>query len=185
MATFKHPNTPPQNALNKSVKLSTINLDTGAYFSEPYTITGPSGSFNLPLNSTSNGSTKIMIPLTTNTAPGSYYLKLHMPDNTSNTDMMYVTFAVRAPQMMDGYYDYVSGIPTAYRTALRTWILDGSSSIPFAPTPRHRVLSFTVYGTDTNQPAQAIPFKIDFSGLFGTQQQTGGATSLPPERTAI
>ena len=172
MPTIKNANTLPQNALNKSVKFSTTNLDNGQPFIEPYILTGPSGSFNLPLNSVTNGNTKVMVPLTTNTADGASYLKIHIP--TVNTDIMYVTFAIKSSTMKDGYYDYITGIPAAYRADLRTWILDGTTSVPFVPTTFSKTLVFSVYGKDTNQTAQAIQFRVKFNAIFGNSptQQT-------------
>jgi hypothetical protein len=81
---------------------------------------------------------------------------------------MYVTFAQKNASMADGFYDYITGIPVDYRTALRTWIRDNNLPMNLSQViPRTKSLSFTSYGLDTNQVSSAIPFKINFTAIFG------------------
>ena len=161
---MKNLNTAPQNALNKKVQFTTNNLDNGSVFVEPFIVSGPNGSFNNPLNSTANGN-KVFIPLTTNTAEGANYLKIHLPQ--PNKSVMYLTYAKKADSMADGYYDYITGIPADYRDDLRNWILDGRA-IPSAPTNMNKTLVFSAIGKDTNQSSQAIQFVIKLTAKIGT-----------------
>lgn len=172
--TLKNPNSLPQNVLNFSVKFTTTNLDSGTVFSEPFIVTGPSGSFNNALNYTTNGSNKIFIPLTTNTTNGANYLKIWLPQ--PNSDKIYITFAKKASSMADGYYDYVSGIPTAYRTDLRNWILDGNTIQTNQP-PLKKTLIFGAIGKNTNQVQESIEFRIQLSGIFSSTASSQSQTS--------
>lgn len=165
MSTLKNPNVAPQNAKNFKVQFTTTNLDNGSVFLEPFIVSGPSGSFNVPLNSTTNGGSKVFIPLTSNTSEGANYLKIHLPQPDSSE--LYITFAKKASSMFDGYYDYITGIPDDYRTDLRNWILDGRS-IPTAPINLTKTLVFSVIGKDTNQSSEAIQFVIKITAKIGT-----------------
>jgi len=174
MPTIKNANSLPQNALNRSVTFTTTNLDNGTPFSEPFIVTGPTGSFNNPLNIVTYGGNKILIPLTTNTSEGANYLKIWLPQPSSNK--MYITFAKKANSMSDGYYDYINGIPSAYRADLRSWILDGTS-VPITQAARNKTLVFEAIGKNTNQAQETIQFRVDFSGLFTQTANPTGPTS--------
>lgn len=170
-------NTNPANALNKKIKFTTTNLDNGTIFIEPFEVTGPNGSFNVPLNAVNYsglGGKKVFIPLTTNTSEGANYLKIHLPQPGSDT--LYVTFAKKHSVMADGYYDYISGIPNSYRTDLRNWILDGNS-ITQISTIFSKTLVFSAIGQNTNQSSQAIQFKIKFVGTFPANLSSPPLTS--------
>ncbi len=173
MPTIKNPNVQPQNALNFSVEFTTTNLDNGQPFVEPFVVTGPNGSFNIPLNAVAYGGTKIFIPLTTNTSNGASYLKIWLPQPSN--DKMYITFCIKASQMNDGYYDYLTGIPAAYRTDLRNWILDGAN-IPGVPVTYGKTLVFSAIGKDTNQSAEAIQFRVKLYGSFGNSPTSNTQT---------
>jgi hypothetical protein len=69
--------------------------------------------------------------------------------------------------MNDGYYDYVNGIPDAYRSALRTWIKDDRVTNINATTTLTKTLTFNVKGIDTNVVSATIPFTVTFSATFG------------------
>ena len=108
---------------------------------------------------------KVVVPLTTSTGSGSPYLKFHLPTTTANT--MYVTFCVKNSFMVDGYYDYKTGIPSAYRTALKNWLVyttSGPSTIPVGV--KQKALKFTAYGSSTNKPSEAVTFYVTFQGTF-------------------
>jgi hypothetical protein len=155
----------PENVLNYVVNFTTTNVSDGQIFEEPHTVSGPNGAFTIPLNAVSISGSKIVVPLTTNTAPGAYYLKLHLPQPGSSK--FYVTFAQKNNSMADGYYDYITGIPTDYRSSLRTFIADGITTFPTQPTTYSKSLVFTVYGLDTNQVANAVQYTVRLSAVFG------------------
>lgn len=156
----------PQNIQAKySISFTTTNLDNGETFSEPHTASIEAGTYNIPLNAISIGNGKMVIPLTTNTTQGSHFLKLHLPQPGSS--IMYVTFAQKNNAMADGYYDYITGIPSAYRSSLRTWIKDQRITNVSTPTVLDKGLKFKVYGLDTNLLQSAIEFEIKFSATFG------------------
>lgn len=161
----------------KSVTFTTTNLSNGETFVEPHSVAGPtpSGTFNIPLNGISLlGGTKVVVPLSTTTGFGSYWLKFHMPQPGSSK--MYVTFAQKNNSMADGYYDYSSGIPADFRTALRNWIKDNKTTSVSSTTVLSKSLLFTVYGLDTNKVSSAIQFKVTFKASFGA--------SIPAESAA-
>lgn len=171
----KVPNTPPENLkIAKSVSFTTTNLSNGNTFVEPYTVTLNNGSYNNPLNSVVNSAgTKIFIPLTSNTGPGSSWIKIHLPQ--PNKSVMFITFATKASAMEDGYYDYNNGISATYRADLRTFVQD-SVPVPIAGFTKWKDLTFNIYGLDTNQTQNAIQFKVRFRASY-SNQTTATSTS--------
>ncbi len=169
-------NQAPANVINKKVSFTTTNLLNGEVFLEPHTVSGPTpqGTFNIPLNGINITGNKTVIPLTSSTGPGSYWLKIHKPQPGSSA--LYITFAQKNSAMADGYYDYITGIPTGLRTALRNWIADNPSSLSISPVTYVKSLLFTVYGIDTNQVSSAIQFKVSFKAVIGG---TSSTTSSP------
>ena len=157
MSTFA--NSDPATIFNKQVSFSTVDLLTNTPVTEGYSVSSPSstGIVVVPLSST-----KVVIPLTTTSGDGAPYLKIHLPTGAGNK--MYVTFCVKSSAMADGYYDYKTGIPSAYRTALKSWIAGSSILIPTGTVQRR--LKFTSYGISTNKPAEAITFYVSFQGVF-------------------
>ncbi len=166
-------NQSPQNVVNYEIEFTTTNLDNGDTFIEPHTVSGPTpvGSFSIPLNAISITGNKVVVPLQTTTGSGSYWLKFWLPQPGSSK--LYVTFAVKNNSYADGYYDYQTGIPSAYRTALRTWIKD-NAILPVSTVSKVKKLLFTVYGLDTNQVSSAIQFQISFNAVFGASTGTSG-----------
>lgn len=162
----KIPNTPPENIkIAKKVSFTTTDLSNGSTFVEPHTVTLDNGSYNVPLNFVIDSTgTKIFVPLTTSTGPGSSWLKIHLPQ--PDESIMYITYAVKSNRMVDGYYDFINGINSTYRAHLRTFILDGLS-IPAAGLPNQtKDLKFYVYGLDTNQTQNTIQFTVRFRANF-------------------
>jgi hypothetical protein len=171
-------NQAPQNVLHYAVNFTTTNLDNGDSFVEPHSVSGPTpgGTFNIPLNAVPITGSKVVVPLQTTTGSGSYWLKFWLPQPGSS--IMYVTFCVKNNSYADGYYDYQTGIPSAYRTALRTWIRDNVTTNVSSTVTLNKNLLFTVYGLDTNQVSSAIQFRVRFEAIFT------GAISTGPSRTA-
>jgi hypothetical protein len=167
-------NQDPATVVNYKVEFTTLNLDNGDPFDEPHTITGPApgGSFNQPLNPININSSKTVVPLSTSTALGSYFLKFHKPQPNSST--MFVTFAQKNASMADGYYDYVSGIPADFRSQLASWITDGR--ILQNGQTYSKDLVFDFYGIDTNQVSSAVQYKVRFSTTFNFNSSPGGGT---------
>jgi hypothetical protein len=159
----------PQNVYNYAINFTTTNLSNGNPFVEPHTVTLQNGSYNIPLNPINiQGNAYgpcIVVPLSTNINNGAPYLKFHLPQNDES--VMYVTFCIRHTGMNDGYYDYVNGIPDAYRSALRTWIKDDRVTNINATTTLTKTLTFNVKGIDTNVVSATIPFTVTFSATFG------------------
>lgn len=170
----------PQNVYNREINFTTTNLSNGNVFSEPHVVTLVNGIYQIPLNQQIiNGNQFgpcIVIPLTTNTGFGAPYLKIHLPQN--NESVMYVTFAQKNASMVDGYYDYIQGIPESYRTALRNWILDEQSFNSLQTTPLSKKLTFKVKGFDTNQVSASVEFTIEFKAIFGIQEANQGSQSI-------
>jgi len=167
-------NQDPQNIgfpMAQVVNFTTTNLSNGTVFSEPHTVSGPTGSFNIPLNAISIGGNKIVVPLTSDSSQGASYLKFHLPQ--PNSSEFYVTFCEKNNSYSDGYYDYQTGIPSQYRTDLRNWIADNPLGLPSQPTSIPKTLTFTVYGLDTNQTSAAIQYTVRFTGVFGATSGGG------------
>lgn len=164
MATTANQN--PANVVHRKVTFNTTNLSNGDIFDEPYFVNGPTpgGTFNIPLNGVGIVGNKVVVPIQTTTGWGSYWLKFWLPQPGSK--IMYVTFAQKNASMADGYYDYITGVPSDYRTALRTWIRDNVATPINSSVTKTKSLVFTSYGLDTNQVSAAIQFKINFTAIF-------------------
>jgi hypothetical protein len=165
MATL---NSNPATIFSKKVILSTINEDTNASVTEGYFVSNPQGA-GIQFTTLASGN-KVIIPLTNTSGAGSPVLKIHYPGQ-GNT--LYVTFAVQNSVMADGYYDYKTGIPSSYKTALRNWINTNPTTglqyaIPTAPVTRIRKIQFSAYGLDTNKPQEAVTFYVSFKSVFGS-----------------
>lgn len=170
----------PQNVLHYVVNFTTTNLDNGDTFVEPHSVSGPTpvGTFSIPLNAVTISGNKVVVPLQNTTGPGSYWLKFWLPQPGSNSSAMYVTFCFKNASYADGYYDYQTGIPSAFRTALRTWIRDNAVLNINATVTRTKKLLFTVYGMDTNQVSSAIQYHVSFVAVF-TGSTTNPRTITP------
>jgi len=66
---------PANIAIAEVVNFTTTDLNSSQQFIEPHTVSGPNGSFNVPLNAVPISGNKVVIPLTTNTAQGAKLLK--------------------------------------------------------------------------------------------------------------
>lgn len=169
-------NQDPENVLNFAVNFTTTNLDNGDPYVEPHTVSGPTGSFTVPLNAVNISGNKVVVPLTSDTSQGAYYLKFHLPQPGSS--VFYVTFAQKNNAMADGYYDYQTGIPSDYRADLRTFCADGTTSFSTTPTTYSKTLVFTVYGLDTNVVSAAVQYTVRFNAVFGTGGVTRGGSGF-------
>ena len=161
-------NTSPVNiTLKRTVTFSTTDQNTGNPVAEGFTVYGPVA----PGVSAVFLSNKAVVPLTNSGGNGSPFLKFWFPDPSSG-NTMYVTYAVANSSMADGYYDYQTGVPSAYLTALRSWIntnpATGAQYTNNVATIRSRTLRFNVYGSSTNQIANAKTFYVTFTGTFGS-----------------
>lgn len=176
-ALLKHTNVfPSLISFKRTVTLSTTDQNNNNQpVTESYTVTGPSAPGVTPI--VLPGGTKVVIPLSTSSAAGAPFLKIHLPTGT-NGNKVYVTYAVSSPFMADGYYDYKTGVPTDYYNALRAWIntnpSTGNQYTSVVPVVRTRSLKFVAVGNSTNKPGNATTFYIKFQGLFG------GITLPPP-----
>lgn len=159
----------PATIFNKKVIFSTLDTITGNQVSEGYNVSNPSAAGITVV--TLAGGTKAVVPLSTSTGSGSPYLKFHFPQGSANT--MYITFCVKNSYMTDGYYDYTTGIPSTYRTALRNWI-KGPGLVITSGT-KTKSLKFTAYGTSTNKPQEAVTFYVNFQALFSASVSSGSA----------
>ena len=157
------------------VNFTTTNLDNGNLFTEPHTVSGPTGSFIVPINAVPIGGSKLVIPLTSNTSQGANYLKLHLPQ--PNSSIFYITFCVKNNEMQDGFYDYNTGIPASYRSDLRVFILDGLISIPSSGVILTKKLVFQVLGLDTNVSSAAIQYTVNLQAVFGSSGTSTGSGS--------
>ena len=185
MATIPNIN-PYTSALvfKKEIQFSTTDEISGQAIIEGYNVSGP---FNSTITSiTLAGGKKCVVPISSDTGSGAPYLKFHFPNGTSS-DKIYLTFAVKNSQMADGYYDYKTGIPTAYRSKLKQFIIShlSPSAQMAANGTKTKALRFTTYGSSTNKPAEAVTFYFTFSGLFSSMPvltpgpATSFATSTP------
>jgi hypothetical protein len=173
-------NQDPQNVVHYVVNFTTTNLDNGDTFVEPHNVSGPTpvGTFNIPLNAVTISGGKVVVPLQSTTGSGSYWLKFWLPQAGANASKMYVTFCVKNASYSDGYYDYQTGIPSAYRTALRNWIKDNAILNINATTTKTKKLLFTVYGLDTNQVSSAIQYHVSFVAVFTGQSIPSGTGTV-------
>jgi hypothetical protein len=155
----------------KEVQFFTQDEITGQNIIEGYNVNGP---FHTSINAIPlAGGTKFVVPLTSDTGAGAPFLKFHFPNGTSS-NKMYVTFAVKNSRMADGYYDYTTGIPTTYKTKLKTFIILGPGGQPLYTFsqmatlngPLSKAIRFTTYGSSTNKPAEAVTFYVIFKAVF-------------------
>ncbi len=173
----KTPNTAPASiTFKQSVVLSTVDQNNNnAPIVEGYVVSGPVSQGVSPLSIA--GGTKLVVPLTTASGNGAPYLKIHLPSNPSG-NTLYVTYAVGNSEMADGFYDYKTGVPTAYFNALKTWINTNPATnqayTSTQPVVRARSLKFSAYGNGTNTPANSVTFYIKFQGTFGTVSSDTG-----------
>jgi hypothetical protein len=172
MPSSLYPNANPTTiTFKQTITLSTLDQNnSNAPLNEGYIISGPACAGVTPIFIA--GGTKAVIPLTTSSGAGAPYLKIHFP--TGGGKSIYLTYCVANPYMSDGYYDYKTGVPTAYFNALRAWI----NLVPSIVTPatKTRILKFSAYGNATNKPANAVTFYFNLQGTFGTTA-TSVATS--------
>lgn len=170
MPSFLNSNTnPTQISFKRTITLSTKDQNNNNNpIAESFTVSGPVSPGVTPIYIA--GGTKAVIPLSTTTGDGAPYLKIHFP-TSSNGNNLYITYAVANQYMADGYYDYKTGVPTAYYNALRAWINTNPSTgaiySTISQTLRTRTLKFTAVGNSTNKPANAVTFYVKFQGLFG------------------
>jgi len=165
------PNVPPQNiAFKQTIILGTTDSNNNNIaIQEGYVVSGPTSPGMSPI--VIAGGAKVVIPLTTGTGPGAPFLKIHYPTNPLG-NALYVTYCVANNSMADGYYDYTTGVPSAYFSALRTWIntnVTNGQQLQNANgfTLRERILYLSAFGNLTNKPANSISFQIKFQGTFG------------------
>jgi len=162
------PNTNPATmtaTMARKIEFTTTNVDYAIQFVEAHFVSGPTGAFTVPLNTLNIGGAKYVVPLTANSAQGANYLKFHFPQPGSSE--FYVTFAQKNNNMTDGYYDYQTGVPDGYKSDFKTFVKDNIQSLPSQLTTLKKNLVFSVYGIDSNQPAEAEQFKVEFNAIFG------------------
>lgn len=176
MATI--PNIDPYSTaqvFKKEISFSTTDEITGQHITEGYTVTGPSNNTitTIPLA----GGTKFVVPITSDSSQGAPYLKFHFPNGTSG-NKMYLTFAVKNSAMVDGYYDYKTGIPKTYKDQLKQFIISNLTTQQQAQAVglKTKSLRFTSYGSSTNKPAEAITYYVVFRGMFDAQLATVNQT---------
>lgn len=159
-------NTPPTSiTFKQSVVLSTLDQNnSNAPIAEGYIVSGPTSAGITPIFIA--GGTKAVIPLSTASGNGAPYLKIHFPVGNGNT--LYLTYCVANSNMADGYYDYKTGVPTAYYNSLRSWINSVNNLFSITPVVKTRSLKFSAYGNATNKPANSVTFYINFTGTFGS-----------------
>ena len=84
------PNTSPQNiSFKNTVQLSTVDQNNNNLpIVEGYAVSGPTSPGMTPISIA--GGSKVVIPLTTSSAPGSPYLKVHYPTSQNGLNKVYV-----------------------------------------------------------------------------------------------
>ncbi len=172
------PNLEPQQLYNFSVDFITFDNVLNENFLEAHII----NAINITPQTTNN-SKKFVIPLTSQSINGSPFLKIHVPQPDSSK--MYITFAIKHNAMSDGYYDYINGIPSSYKSALNTWIQNlPIGGVGALGQSYYRILQFNVYGLETNQAVSAhffeVRFKYTTSGPSsgGPVEQGGGGIQV-------
>ncbi len=157
-------NPQPASILNRKVLFATVNNTNGNIIEEPFRVFGPYAQ-GVQVSWLRTG-TKAVIPLTTETGEGSYFLKLHFPNTSSQSPSisrtLYVTFSQKNNTYDDGYKDFVQRVPEAYITALKKWI-DNGRAPSTSGVIRYRKLSFTAYGQQTSRVNNAVSFEIRFN----------------------
>jgi hypothetical protein len=151
----------PQNIRNSSVTFSTTDAISGDAVTEPFTVSGPTDTGVIVTNLTTGN--KAVIQLTTSTANGASYLKIHYPQPGGNT--VFITYASKDSTWSDGYKDFGTSVTTAFKTDLLNWIRN-ARTVSVNNTTLTRTLTFTAYGINTNQSSAARQFTIVFSGVF-------------------
>lgn len=158
------PNPAPYNIKNRRIMFATVNNTNGTTIIEPFRVFGPYAQ-GVRITRLRTGN-KAVIPLTSETGEGAYFLKLHFPNTSSSNPAinraMYVTFCAKNNTYDDGYQDYAVRVPAAYTTALNKWI-DNGRAPSTSGTIRYRKLSFTGYGEETAQVNNAVSFEIRFN----------------------
>lgn len=178
-------NPQPSSILNRKVQFGTVNNTNGNTIDEPFRVFGPYAQ-GVQVTWLRTG-TKAVIPLTTETGEGSFFLKLHYP-NTSSTSptvnkTMYVTFCQKNNTYDDGYKDFIQSVPEAYMTALKKWI-DNGRAPSTSGVIRYRKLSFTAYGQKTSRVNNAVSFEMRFN-YRGANVGTGGNTGGLVQTTSV
>lgn len=180
-------NPQPASILNRKIQFGTVNNTNGNVIQEPFRVFGPYAQ-GVQATWLRTG-TKAVIPLTTETGEGAYFLKLHFP-NTSSTSptinrTMYITFCQKNNAYDDGYKDFIQRVPPAYITALKKWI-DNGRAPSTSGVIRYRKLSFTAYGQQTSRVNNAVSFEVRFNyrgANVGTGGNTGGITQVDSNTT--
>lgn len=177
-------NPSPSSVLNKRITFATVNNTNGNIIPEPFRVFGPYAQ-GVRITRLRLGN-KAVIPLTTETGEGAFFLKLHFPyivgNNMSMSQAMYVTFCAKNQAYDDGYKDYIQRVPVAYATALKRWI-DNGRTPSTSGTIRYRKLSFTAYGEETAQANNAVSFEIRFN-YRGANVGGGGLPQVNPLTTS-
>jgi len=157
-------NPAPSTILNRRIIFATVNSTNGNVINEPFQVFGPYAQ-GIRITRLRTGD-KAVIPLTTETGEGSFFIKLHYPNTSSNNALvnktMYVTFCTKNNTYDDGYKAYMQRVPAAYVTAMKKWI-DNGRAPSTSGVIRYRKLSFTGYGSDTAQANNAVSFEIRFN----------------------
>lgn len=160
------PNENPAVIFHKEVTFATQDEISLQNIIEGYNVNGP---FHTSITSIAlAGGTKFVVPLTSDsTSSNAPFLKFHFPNGTSG-NKLYITFAVKNSRMADGYYDYKTGIPNTYRSKLKNFILAPQVNISNISGPKSKEIRFTVYGSSTNKPAEAVTFYVTFKAIFNS-----------------
>ncbi len=157
-------NPAPSTILNRRIIFATVNSTNGNVINEPFQVFGPYAQ-GIRITRLRTGD-KAVIPLTSETGEGSFFIKLHYPNtsssNASVNKTMYVTFCTKNSTYDDGYKDYLQRVPAAYVAAMKNWI-DNGRTPSTSGVIRYRKLSFTGYGSDTAQANNAVSFEIRFN----------------------
>ena len=157
-------NPQPSSILNKKVQFGTVNNTNGSVINEPFRVFGPyAQGVQVTWLRTGN---KAVIPLTNETGEGSFFLKIHYPNNNTYDD---------------GYKDFIQRVPPAYITALNKWI-DNGRTPSTSGVIRYRKLSFTAYGQQTSRVNKAVSFEVRFN-YRGANVGSGGNTGGIPTNT--
>lgn len=167
LPTFTLPTGAPPSSIvfKQSVVFSAVDQNNNnAPINEGFIVSGPVSQGITPIFI--SGGAKAVIPLTTASGNGAPYLKIWFPNQIGNA--LYLTYCVANSAAPDGYYDYKTGVPTTYFSALRAWIAGGSSISSISTIIASRSLKFSAYGRTSNKPANATTFYIKFQGTFST-----------------
>lgn len=173
-------NPSPSTVLNRRIQFATVNGTNGTTVPEPFRVFGPYAQ-GVRITRLRLG-TKAVIPLTTQTGEGAFFLKLHFPYTSAGSvamnQVMYVTFCAKNQSYDDGYKDYIQRVPEAYATALKRWI-DNGRTPSTTGVIRYRKLSFTAYGEETAQANNAVSFEIRFNYRGANVGGNSATNTLP------